>query len=86
MNKGVTIKMWFKNGTYIEKNLEIKEKMSTKEAEQLISAISKVQNTVKESFIEDINAQVTIQGMTVRVSELIAFDFDFPEEKEEIGI
>lgn len=32
------------------------------------------------------NKGVTIQGMTVRVSELIAFDFDFPEEKEEIGI
>lgn len=84
MNKDgtVTVKMWFKNGTYIEKKMEVKEELPTEEAEQLVSGLIEVQSTVKNNFLKDTNAQITLQGMTVRVSELIAFDFDFPSEEE----
>ncbi len=77
----ITAKMWFKNGTYIVKEIEIKETCPKDEIKQFIS---EVQNMVKKSFItEGWVAQITLQGMIIRVSELIAIDFDFPAEEEQ---
>lgn len=82
-NGTVIFKMWFKNGVYIEKKVEVK-KMDKKDEEDFLSGIIEVQSTVKNSFREDKNAQISLQGMTVRVSELMVFEFDFlPEEEPE---
>jgi uncharacterized protein YbbC (DUF1343 family) len=80
----VIFKFWFKNGSYIEKEVAINESVSDEEKIKFVKASHEIQNCIKECFKDtDNHGQVTIEGMVIRVDDLIAFDMIPIDEKEE---
>lgn len=75
-------KLWFKNGTYIEKEVVIDENTPKEDIDKFIDGLPKLNKTVSEAFRQDINAEVSINNLIVRCSELIAFDIIPIIEKE----
>nr|DAD75911.1 MAG TPA: hypothetical protein [Siphoviridae sp. ctLAw30] len=84
MNKGkIILTFYFKNGCVIKKNMNLSE-ISEKKAVELADSLLKLQNDLKTFFsstTEDF--QVTAEGLTVKGSELIAFDMEMKEEVAE---
>ncbi len=75
IEKGKLIfKFWFKNGTYIEKEMVIDENTSQKEVEGLNKNLPKLKETIKKALSEESDASIIINNMAIRCSELIAFD------------
>ena len=75
IKKGKLIfKFWFKNGTYIEKEVVFDENTPQEEAEDFIKGIPKLKETTERSFAENLDADLRINNMIIRCSELIAFD------------
>lgn len=72
--KKLIFKLWFKNGTYIEKELEFDEDASEEIIRGFEKGIQKMNNVIKTCFKEDMRAELNINNMIVRCSELIAFD------------
>lgn len=75
IEKGKLIfKFWFKNGTYIEKEMVLDENTSKEEIEGLNENLPRLKEIVAKSFRENLNADLNINNLTVRCSKLIAFD------------
>lgn len=75
IEKGKLIfKFWFKNGTYIEKEVVFDENTPQEDAEDFIKGIPRLKEIAEKSFTEDLNADLRINNMIVRCSELIALD------------
>ncbi len=79
----IIFKFWFKNGTYIEKEVIFDESTSQEDVENFEAILFKLKNTIKEVFKDDLNGNIKINNMIVRCSELIAFDIiQIVEEQE----
>lgn len=75
IEKGKLIfKFWFKNGAYIEKEMVLDENTSKEEIEGLNKNLPRLKEMVAKSFRGNLNADLNINNLTVRCSELIAFD------------
>ncbi len=75
IEKGKLIfKFWFKNGTYIEKEVVLDEKTPQEEIENFGENLPKSIADVRKTFKENVNGELHINNLTVRCSELIAFD------------
>lgn len=70
---------YFKNGTILHHTMEIpwtNEEERKKATEQMLEIIQ----IIRESFVSDRNAEVSLETLCVRVSELIAFEVKPVEE------
>lgn len=75
MERGTFIfKLWFKSGTYIEKEVSFDENTPQKEIENLDKGIEVLISTANKAFKENISASLNINSLYVRVDELIAID------------
>ena len=75
MERGTFIfKLWFKNGTYIEKEVSFDENTPQKEIKNLSKGIETLLSTANKAFKENISASLIINSLYVRVDELIAVD------------
>jgi len=70
----IIFKFWFKNGTYIEKEVVFDESVSQEEVEDFGKNLPKSREEVAKSFKENLNGELHINNMIIRCSELIAFD------------
>lgn len=70
-------KFWFRNGTYIEKALDIDTALLNDiEKHDWEILIKQFLDVTTEAFKEpnDVHGQITISGLVVRVDDLIAFE------------
>lgn len=80
MEGKLLLTFYFKNGCAIEKNMNLSE-MSEKEATEMAKTLLKLQDDLKvffSSVTEDF--QITVEGLTVKGSELIALDIEMEDE------
>lgn len=80
MEGKIILTFYFKNGSAIKKNINLSE-MSEKEATEMADTLLKLQDDLKVFFssaTEDF--QITVEGLTVKGSELIALDIEMEDE------
>lgn len=80
MEGKIILTFYFKNGSAIKKNINLSE-MSEKEATEMANTLLKLQDDLKvyfSSVTEDF--QITVEGLTVKGSELIALDIEMEDE------
>lgn len=80
MEGKIILTFYFKNGSAIKKNINLSE-MSEKEATEMADTLLKLQDDLKvyfSSVTEDF--QITVEGLTVKGSELIALDIEMEDE------
>lgn len=82
-NGKIIFKFWFRNGTYIEKEVVFDESTPQEDVENFGAHLPKLEDTVKKAFKEDLNGNLNINNMIVRCSELIAFDIIPVVEEQE---
>ena len=82
MEKDIKFCLWFKNGTYIEhitkkEDLNNLDEYAKKEYQKGMLTVVEL---VKEAFRKNENAQVSIDGLIIRASELLAFEIKESED------
>lgn len=80
MEGKLLLTFYLKNGCAIEKNMNLSG-MSEKEATEMADTLLKLQDDLKVFFssaTEDF--QITVEGLTVKGSELIALDIEMKDE------
>lgn len=80
MKGKIILTFYFKNGSAIKKNMNLSE-ISEKEAAEMADTLLKLQDDLRVFFssaTEDF--QITVEGLTVKGSELIALDIEMKDE------
>ena len=67
--KKYLFKIWFKNGTYIEK-----EKVFDEEPDKLEEGFAEIKELVINAFRKNSDGYLSFDYMVIRISELIAID------------
>lgn len=80
METGIKFCLWFKNGTHIEHVTKKEDLNNLAEYDTYQKGLLRTMEFVKKAFRENVNAQVSIDGLIVRVSELLAFEIKESEE------
>lgn len=76
-------KFWFRNGTYIEKEVKFDEDTPEEDIEAFNKALPGLFSSVKKCFRNSVEAEFNINNLIVKCSELIAFDIiPITEESE----
>ncbi len=71
MNKDkILFKMWFINGTYIEKESVLDESRAV----EVLENLKQIKYSVQTAFDKKLNGNLYIDGLIIRLSELIAID------------
>lgn len=78
-------KLWFQNGTYIEKEVMFDEDMPKEGIENFNAALPKLINSVKTCFKYGVKGEFNINNLIVRCSEPIAFDIIPITEESEVN-
>lgn len=79
MKEKLYLEFYFKNGSVLKKSMNLSE-MSEKEAAETADTLLKLQNELKVFFASAEDFQVTVEGLTVKGSELIAFNLNMEDE------
>ena len=74
-------KFWFKNGTYIEKEVKFAE-FSKEDVETFVSGTEDAIEKIRRCLRDGADGETHINNMIVRCSELIAFDLIPIKNKE----
>lgn len=74
MKDKLIFKLWFKNGTHIEKEVAFSETTSQTEFEAFYKGLPDFNEVIEEGFMGKGNGSVSINNMIINVSELIAVD------------
>lgn len=73
MNKIIVIEFWFKNGTKINKDLDMKNLSQTRQ-EEIVSGLLQIKSVVMQAFKDDARGNIEVGGMIIRLQELCAMD------------
>ena len=74
MEKDIKFCLWFKNGTYIEHITKKEDLNNLEEYDTYQKDLLRTMELIKEAFRKNENAQVSIDGLIIRASELLAFE------------
>lgn len=80
METGIKFCLWFKNGTYIEHTTKKEDLSNLVEYDTYQKDLLRTMELIKEAFRKNENAQVSIDGLIIKVSELLAFEIKESEE------
>lgn len=73
MKKIATFKIYFKNGTNIEK--EVFYDGTDENALDVAKSLKKILDIIKLAFRENVSANIEIYGLHIRLSEVLAVDY-----------